>query len=501
MSGSKQIFKSNQADNQAADKALKNVSANFVERLNLFDTTLHLHTMDGLTALELGKLQNIYVTELERKQYLMTIVIPSKGPYKGMTLLRRALKETGQSEILHILEKAYENAVHAIITEKSDETVASYPVQAAAGGCYDGHTTAVCSASGLDSENDDVRNPNRPNNSNSNNDNDSVSLHSPVEQSPQPQSDDVSLHTPVQPQSNNFYSLLECQPQPESDKVVLLHSPVLSLSDNDNVASLVKQQPAVVEQQLQSQSSDDIVNSSQKSPVTVQQKAQSQTDNVSSHKSPVTMEQQLQPQLDNASLLKSPVVTVEREPQPQSNDFSSHKSLKQQSRQQPTDATSLASPVTVKQEPQPPQSDNGTSLNSPTQEQSQSQFTPYFKFRLPPTYSGTVTFAVTPSSPSRADEIPHSSNPNKSEPLEQDVQLLNAKPEDFNNDYPDHNGVASNEELQHDNDILKSIDQFECDYSVMKFVFVGDMNTGKTSLIERYVSNKFPNSPKATVSQ
>ena len=478
MSESKQILnKSNQADDQAADKALKSVSANFVEQLNLFDTTLHLYAMNGLAALERERLQNIYITELERKHYLMTIIIPSKGSYKGMIMLRQALKETGQNEILDTLEKAYENAVHAIIAEKSEikhETEASYPVQATASGRHDGHTTAVCSASGLvckDSE-DDVRNIERAvksNNSSSNN-NEGVAL---VEQPPQPQSDDVSLHFPLQPQSDNFDSLLECQPhdQPESDNVVLLHSPVQPLSDN--VVSLVEQQPVsttttstlelqlqaqsddvsshnflvAMEQQLQLQSDDA---SLFKSP---EQKPQPQTDNVSSHKPPGTMEQQLQLQSDNASSLKSPVVTIEQKPQIQSDDvfshkspqsesddFSSHKSLKQQSQPQSNDATSLASPVTVKQEPQS-QSDNGASLDSPTQQQSQSQFTPYFKFRLPPTYSGTVTFAVTPSSYSSADGISHSLNANRSEPPEQDV--LTATPENISNINHDHNGAAS----------------------------------------------------------
>ena len=438
MSGSKQIFESNQADDQAADKALKSVSTNLIEQLNLFDTTLHLYTMDGLTSLEREKLQNIYVTELERKQYLMTIVIPGKGPYKGMTMLRRALKETGQHEILKILEQAYENAVHTNITEKSDKTEASHPVQATVSECYDSHTTAVCSASGLVCKDDTrhLESAARSGNSSLNNVNDNVSLHFPVEQSSQPQSDDVSLHFPVQPQSDNVDSLVECQ----SQNVVSLHSPVQQLSDN--VASLVEQQPVTVEQELQSQS-DDV--SSQKS---LEQMPRLQTDNVLPTQSLVSMEQRIHSQSDNASSLKSPVVTEEAQLQSndgfslnsQSDDFPSHKSLKQQSQPQSNDATSL--PVTV---PQPqshngaPQSDNGA---SPSQQQSGSQVTPYFKFRLPPTYSGTVTFAVTPSSYSSAGETPHSSTLNESKPSEQD-DVLATTPKNFNSNNLDHNGVAS----------------------------------------------------------
>ena len=499
MSGSKQIFESNQADDQAADKALKSVSTNLIEQLNLFDTTLHLYTMDGLTSLERERLQNIYITELERKQYLMTIVIPGKGPYKGMTMLRRALKETGQNEILNILEQAYENAVCTNMAEKSDKTEASYPVQATVSGYYDSHTAAVCSATGLDTR--CLERATRSGNSSLNNVNDNVSLHFPVEQSSQPQSDDVSLHFPVQPQSDNVDSLVEHQSKPQSENVVSLHSPVQPLSDN--VTSLVEQQPVTVEQELQSQS-DDV--SSQKS---LEQKPRLQTDNVLPTQSLVSMEQRIHSQSDNASSLKSPVVTEEAQLQSndgfslnsQSDDFPSHKSLKQQSQPQSNDATSL--PVTV---PQPqshngaPQSDNGA---SPSQQQSGSQVTPYFKFRLPPAYSGTVTFAVIPSSYSSAGEIPHSSTPNKSKPPEQD-DVLATTPKNFNN-----SGVVSSVDvifyfsvyiLQHENDILKSIDQFECDYSVMKFVFVGDTATGKTSLIERYTIDKFSDCPTSTVS-
>ena len=274
MSGSKQEYKSN----QAADKALKRMSVNLVKQLNLFDTVLNLHAMDGLTALEMEELTSFYKTELERKQYLVITVIPSKGQYKGMKLLMQALRQTEQYEVLSLLEKTYDEEVDAII--------------------------------------DNVG-----------------SIASPVEEQPQPQSGDV-------------FSL--------------------------------------------------------KSSVTVEQQLQSQSDDVSPFESP---EQQPHSQSDGVSSLAFPVIAE----QPQS------------------------------------QSNSSASLNSPTQQQSQSQITPYFKFRLPPTYSGTVTFAVSPSSQSSTDDIPHSSNANGGDPPEQD-RALNATPdhENFNNNNSDHDGAASN---------------------------------------------------------
>ena len=108
--------------NVAAGKALRKISAELVEQLNLLETTIHLHKINGLTPLELEKLSNFYTTSLERKQYLVTTIIPSKGHYEGMRLLRRALKRSEQNEILKILEKAYEDAVDTIIADKFEIT-------------------------------------------------------------------------------------------------------------------------------------------------------------------------------------------------------------------------------------------------------------------------------------------------------------------------------------------------------------------------------------------
>ena len=106
----------------AAGKALRKISAELVEQLDLVETTIHLHKSNGLTPLELEKLSNFYTTSLERKQYLVTTIIPSQGHYEGMRLLRRALKRSEQNEILKILEKAYEDAVDTIIADKLEIT-------------------------------------------------------------------------------------------------------------------------------------------------------------------------------------------------------------------------------------------------------------------------------------------------------------------------------------------------------------------------------------------
>jgi len=201
MPRSKQKFKSN----PAADKALRKISVDLVQQLDLFDTTLHLHAMDGLTPLETEKLGNSYNTELERKQYLVTTVIPSKGHYKGMRLLRRALKQTEQYEILNTLEKAYEDAVDTIIAEKlrlsqkflevKHKTGENYAIQATASNCSDSITSAMFS--NVDSvyrdDGDDVkasRNTDRPASSTSSSssdddDDDVISLDSPLQEQPQ----------------------------------------------------------------------------------------------------------------------------------------------------------------------------------------------------------------------------------------------------------------------------------------------------------------------------
>ena len=107
MSRYKQKIKSD----RAADKALRRISVHLVKELNLFETTLHLYAMDGLTPSEMERLRNHCETELEKRLYLVTTVIPSKGQYKGMKLLMRALRQTKQYEILSFLEKTYDEEV------------------------------------------------------------------------------------------------------------------------------------------------------------------------------------------------------------------------------------------------------------------------------------------------------------------------------------------------------------------------------------------------------
>ena len=100
----------------AADKALKQISSmDMLEQLNLFETIVQLYSIDGLTRLENEELQNPYVPEIRRKNLLLTRIIPGKGHYKGMRMLRRSLKKTGQHAILNKLNKAYEKAVDALI--------------------------------------------------------------------------------------------------------------------------------------------------------------------------------------------------------------------------------------------------------------------------------------------------------------------------------------------------------------------------------------------------
>ena len=111
---SKREFKKKFKSYLAADKALRRTSTVLVEQLNLFETTLHLHEIDGLTTLEMEKLRHLQTTELEQKQYLETGVIPSKGHYRGMTLLRRALKKSKQFDLYNCLDKAYEEAVNGV---------------------------------------------------------------------------------------------------------------------------------------------------------------------------------------------------------------------------------------------------------------------------------------------------------------------------------------------------------------------------------------------------
>ena len=86
-----------------------------LEQLNLFETIVQLYSIDGLTRLENEELHNHHVPEIRRKSLLLTSIIPGKGHYKGMRMLRRSLKKTGQHAILNKLNKAYEKAVDALI--------------------------------------------------------------------------------------------------------------------------------------------------------------------------------------------------------------------------------------------------------------------------------------------------------------------------------------------------------------------------------------------------
>ena len=432
MSESGQELKSDHADDQAADKALKSVSVNFVEQLNLFDTTLHLFKMGGLTPLEVQKLQNNYVTELERKQYLMTVVIPSKGHYKGMALLKQALKQTEQIEILSILEKEFENAVLEITANRSDIKQTICPVQATTNGSCSGIISTVCNESGL------VCNLDRPaisNNSSANTRNNNISVHSPVEQVPsQPQSDDVSIHNLMQPQSVSLDSQGESQPRPE-DEVFSFEEQQFQ-SHSDDLASHSSR--VAVEQNFLLETDG---TSSHKSPVAAVPQLKSHSGDFSSHKS---LEQKIQLESDGIPSHK-PAVTAEQQFQLLSNEASSQVTVMQQCHPQSNSSTSHASSSLIaKQEPQTP-SDDTAPLDSLTQQQSGSQVTPYFKVRLPPMYSGTITLALTPSSYPTTDQIPDSSIPKSPE-----QSIANTPPGDSHNNSLDHDNRATTS-LVHDN--------------------------------------------------
>ena len=230
MSRSKQKFKSN----LAADKALRRISMELIEQLNLFNTSVHLHKIEGLTLLEMEKLGNSHNTELERKQYLVTTVLPSKGHYKGMRLLRRALKESKQDEIVNMLDKAYEGAVDAVIAErlrlsqtpevKRAKTGTSHPVESSIGECCDSITSAafsgmdlLCRDGGGDARGErKSKNLNKSTSLDTNDSSDSddddgddiISLDSPVEQQqPLPSYVDVKFQLPLSQDSRTTISV------------------------------------------------------------------------------------------------------------------------------------------------------------------------------------------------------------------------------------------------------------------------------------------------------
>ena len=112
----------------AAGKALKRITTiDVLQQLNLFDIVMCLYSLEELTALQYEKLDNKYITELERKTYLLTDVIPNKGSYKGFQLLQKVLQQTGQNDILNGLKKAYEDAMDEILAEEKLTGVASDP--------------------------------------------------------------------------------------------------------------------------------------------------------------------------------------------------------------------------------------------------------------------------------------------------------------------------------------------------------------------------------------
>ena len=210
---SKQKIKSD----SAADKALKGTLSRLVEQLNLFETTLHLQSMDALTRVEVEKLSNSFITESERKQYLLTTVMPSKGYYRGMRLLRRALKQSNQFELVNALEKAYEDVVDA----KKFNNEARVSLQATASNRCDSITSELLNV-------DLWKCPGSSNHDGNNSDNDiHIISHPPVQQQLLPLSSrvNVALQLPVSQDSSASVSVASTAHRQRSNHICCKSNP------------------------------------------------------------------------------------------------------------------------------------------------------------------------------------------------------------------------------------------------------------------------------------
>ena len=523
-------FKSDEAAAEALERMLEE---DMVQKLDLYDTTFHLHAMDKLTLSETQELQDTGIAELERKRYLLKNVVPTKGPYEGMRALRRALKHSKQTEILNVLEKAYENALNPILVEKlrrlqmaelECQTEVGYPVQATASDCHDDITVFDLSLVRRDDGGTESRSAMSNSVSSDDDDDDNcdydVTLDSPVEQKFQPSSR-VNFRPAVEPQPqsrpNNVASLISIVTmeslQPQSDGVVSLKSLATVESQPCPQSGGGSSLNSSVAMELQPQPQSDSLNSlvitehpevedvGSLDSLIEQQPLQS--NNISST---FATESQPQPEFDDAASLNSPVqqsksppyvkvmlpqegtVTLQVAPSPETNGDHNGATgnvivggyfilmliyvfkLQQQPQSRSDNFASFDSLATTESQSQPEV--NGTaSLNSPVQQPSQSK-SPYVKVMLP--YEGTITVQVAPSP---HDPHPYDTNGN-------------------------HNGAAGVGDhyilmfiyvfkLQHGNDIIMSVDQVQSDAIVIKFVFVGDASTGKTSLLKRYIDNIF----------
>ena len=104
----------------AANRALRSITRlDVLRQLNLFETVIAMYSLEAVSPLEKEILDNQHNPELQRKDYLLTKVIPGRGSYKGMQVFREALKRSDQLEVLRILEQAYDDAVDGIITNES----------------------------------------------------------------------------------------------------------------------------------------------------------------------------------------------------------------------------------------------------------------------------------------------------------------------------------------------------------------------------------------------
>ena len=116
----------------AANRALRSITRlEVLRQLNLFETVIALYSLEAITPLEKEILDNHHNPELQRKDYLLTTVIPRRGPYKGIKVFQDALKKSEQFEVLRTLNQAYEDAVNAVITDEGlDSSQGATPLDA-----------------------------------------------------------------------------------------------------------------------------------------------------------------------------------------------------------------------------------------------------------------------------------------------------------------------------------------------------------------------------------
>lgn len=213
----------------AADVALRRITTvNVLQQLNLFDTVVYLYSLGEINPFEYERLSNHYETELERKSYLLTQVMPSKGAYKGYQLLKKALKETGQYEILNSLEKAYEDAMNTINDEESKRLSNG---QVAANDRCDSISSSIVCASDRDSVDESLDRNTSPSSQSSSDDGSDLTPHDlsvPQQQyhqqpPPSPMSPHIIIHVPLTQSAT--VSVTPCSHRERSNHISCISNP------------------------------------------------------------------------------------------------------------------------------------------------------------------------------------------------------------------------------------------------------------------------------------